>query len=105
MTRYSLKIILLSMVLAGGSLSSLQAVMPTPVQPIFAAVSESEPADVDRTFETESKSTHVGRINRNLMVATVVILTTFILLRIALLWQISNSRKKIAQENILQPKA
>ena len=104
MTRYSLKIILLSVVLAGGSLSA-RAVMPVPVQPIFATVSESEPADVDRTFDTESKSTHVGRINRNLMLATVVTLTTFVLLRIALLWQISRSRKKIAQENILQPKA
>ncbi|MFM2081844.1 MAG: hypothetical protein RL380_535 [Verrucomicrobiota bacterium] len=104
MIRYSLKTIVLSSLLVAGSFSA-RAVPPVAVTPIFAAAVEAEPADVDRTFESESRSTHVGRVNRNLMTATVVILTTFVLLRIGLLWQIQRSRKKVAQENILQPRA
>ncbi|MFM2083042.1 MAG: hypothetical protein RL380_1733 [Verrucomicrobiota bacterium] len=105
-TRHLLKTTLLSLTLVCSSFTTAHAAPPLTVLPILAvATVEAEPADVDRTFEQESKTTHVGRINRNLMTATVVILVTFVLLRIGLLWQIQRSRKKLIHENILQPKA
>ncbi|MFM2293812.1 MAG: hypothetical protein RLZZ350_225 [Verrucomicrobiota bacterium] len=106
MTRHLLKTTLLSLALVCSSFHAVRTTAALPLSPVFAAATaEAEPADVDRTFEVESKSTHVGRINRNLMTATVVILVTFVLLRVALLWQIQRSRKKLVHENILQPKA
>lgn len=69
------------------------------------AAPAAEPSDVDKQFgDVESRSHRSDRISFNIKVATFVILALFVLCRLWLLWQISRGRKKIAQENIFQPK-
>ncbi len=75
--------------------------------PFFAAAApDAVPADVDREFgETESKSHHAQRMNRDLIVIAVLILTTMVIFRIVLLWKIAQDRKRLAKENILETKS
>ena len=78
-------------------------VLPASLAPV---ATDAEPADVDREFpDTESRSQHAARVNRNLKIATGCTLTLFVLCRILLLWQISRRRKKQARENLLETKA
>ncbi|MCX6895976.1 MAG: hypothetical protein NTZ16_10865 [Verrucomicrobia bacterium] len=65
---------------------------------------ETQIAD-DQSEGAESHSERSARINRNLLVGTIVILTLFVLFRLLLVWQISRNRKKMAQNNLLEGEA
>jgi len=65
---------------------------------------EAQIAD-DQSENAESHSERSARINRNLLVGTITVLTLFVLFRLLLVWQISRNRKKMAQNNLLEGEA
>ena len=76
----------------------------TPLLGQASLQAETQFAD-DQGEDAETHSERSTRINRNLLVSTIAILTLFVLFRLLLVWQISRNRKKMAQNNLLEGEA
>lgn len=72
----------------------------------LALVDVSQALAVDESEDgAESQSQRTDRLNRNLLIAAISILTFFVLFRLVLVWQISRNRKKNSQNNLLEGEA